>query len=200
MASECDRPKKDDPPPKGTSKGDKGKSEKGKSKGEVDDGKDISIKKVGEAAEVKEKETRELKTQDSDPKEPDAEPKVVLSEFEKTIIKTLKEKKPERSPKSIDDMDTIIETLRLFDGKVKTIRIKRVGQEQIKYGLLDSGATHNVRAIRSDEDYESLVPVEVQVAFDSEVKTELFMNREGAIIGPKGTETIVSVHEVVRAG
>ena len=40
----------------------------------------------------------------------------------------------------------------------------------------------------------------MQVAFDSEVKTELFMNREGTIIGPKGTETIVSTHEVVRAG
>ena len=70
----------------------------------------------------------------------------------------------------------------------------------MKYGLLDSGATHNVRAIRSDEDYESLVPIEVQVAFDSEVKTELFMNREGTIIGPKGTETIVSMCEVVHAG
>ena len=97
-------------------------------------------------------------------------------------------------------METIIETLKLVNSKIKTVRIKRVGQEQIKYGLLDSGATHNVRAIRSDEDYESLVPIEAQVAFDSEVKTELFMNREGTIIGPKGTETIVSTHEVVRAG
>ena len=110
-----------------------------------------------------------------------------MSEFEKSVIKTLKEKNPEKSsPKSIDDVETIIETLKLFNGKVKTIRIKRVGHEEMKYGLLDSGATHNVRAIRSDEDYKSLVPIEVQVAFDSEVKTELFMNREGAIIGPKG--------------
>ena len=66
--------------------------------------------------------------------------------------------------------------------------------------MLDSGATHNVRAIRKGEDYQSLVPIEVQVAFDSEVKAELFMNRQGTIIGPEGTESIVSARELVKAG
>ena len=33
MAGECDKPKKDDPPWKGTSKGDTGKTNKGKPKG-----------------------------------------------------------------------------------------------------------------------------------------------------------------------
>ena len=37
MAGECDKPKKDDPPIKGSPKGDKGKSEKGKSKGKPGD-------------------------------------------------------------------------------------------------------------------------------------------------------------------
>ena len=31
----CDKPKKDDPPVKGTPKGDKGKADKGKSKGKA---------------------------------------------------------------------------------------------------------------------------------------------------------------------
>ena len=73
-------------------------------------------------------------------------------------------------------------------------------EKKLQNGLLDSGATHNAREIRKDEDYQSLVPIEVQVAFDSEVKAELFMNRQGTTIGPEGTESIVSVRELVRAG
>ena len=38
------------------------------------------------------------------------------------------------------------------------------------------------------------------MAFDSEVKADLFMNRYGTIIGPEGTETIVSMHEAIEAG
>ena len=45
-----------------------------------------------------------------------------------------------------------------------------------------------------------MAPIEVQVAFDSEVKAELFMNRQETIIGPEGTESIVSVRELVKAG
>ena len=40
----------------------------------------------------------------------------------------------------------------------------------------------------------------MEVAYDSEVKTELFTNREGTIVGPEGTETIISVCEVVKGG
>ena len=40
----------------------------------------------------------------------------------------------------------------------------------------------------------------MEVAFDSEVKAELFMNKQGTIIGPEGTETIVSMSEAVKAG
>ena len=42
--------------------------------------------------------------------------------------------------------------------------------------------------------------MEVEVAFDSEVKADLFMNTYGTIIEPEGTETIVSMHEAVEAG
>ena len=66
--------------------------------------------------------------------------------------------------------------------------------------MLDSGATHNAREIKKDEDYQGLFPIEVEVAFDSEVKTELFVSRKGTIFGPERTETIVSAHEAAKAG
>ena len=66
--------------------------------------------------------------------------------------------------------------------------------------MLDSGATNNVQAVKKQENYEGLVPIEVEVAFDSEVKAELLMNPYETIIGPEGTETIASMHEVVKAG
>ena len=50
MAGECDRPKKDDPPPKGSGKGKDGK---GNSKGKADDGKGKpAVRQVGEAVET----------------------------------------------------------------------------------------------------------------------------------------------------
>ena len=61
--------------------------------------------------------------------------------------------------------------------------------------MLDSGATNNVREVKKKESLKGLIPIEVEVAFDSEVKADLFMNRYGTIVGPEGTETIVSMHE-----
>ena len=94
MAGECDRPKKEDPPPKGTPKGDKGdKGGKGKStKGQdADGGKGKpQINKV--ETEVTGKEERELQKQDSNATEPENEPGKQLEEFHKTVVKMLKEK------------------------------------------------------------------------------------------------------------
>lgn len=119
MAGECDRPKKDDrPPTQGTSKGDKGKSDKGKSKGKLGDagkGK-AQIQPLVEASETSGAEGRQLKQQDSDPKEPDAEPQKALSEFAKLVIKAFKEKeKVETSPNTIEDFESIIDTLKSFN-------------------------------------------------------------------------------------
>ena len=44
-----------------------------------------------------------------------------------------------------------------------------------------------------------MIPIEVEMAFDSYVKAKLFMTRSGTIVGPKGTETIVSTHEAAIA-
>jgi hypothetical protein len=54
--------------------------------------------------------------------------------------------------------------------------------------------------VKRNESLKVLVPMEVEVAFDSEVKADLFMNAGGTIVGPEGTETIVSVHEAIAAG
>ena len=88
MASACERPKKDDPQPKGSGKGKDGK---GKSKGKADDGKGKpAVKQVGEVVENCEEICL---TKPQGEKEPDAEPQRQLIEFEKTVVKVLREKK-----------------------------------------------------------------------------------------------------------
>jgi hypothetical protein len=118
------------------------------------------------------------------------------------VIKALKEKERlNEIRRTNNDLESIVHTLKHYSNKrIKAIKLKRVAKSERRFGLLDSGATHNVREIKKDEDYEGLFPIEVEVAFDSEVKTELFMNRRGTIIGPEGTETILSMSEVVKAG
>ena len=54
--------------------------------------------------------------------------------------------------------------------------------------------------MKKKENYNGLVPIEVEVAFDSKVKIEFFMNPYRAIIGPEGTEAIVLTTELVKAG
>ena len=69
-----------------------------------------------------------MKQQDSDPKEPDAEPQKALSEFEKLVIKALKEKeRTNTSPNTIEDLESMIDILKEFKtNRVKAIKIKRV--------------------------------------------------------------------------
>ena len=52
----------------------------------------------------------------------------------------------------------------------------------------------------SDYWYHALIPINVKVAFESKVETRLFMTRHGTIVGPKGTETIVSVNDLAKTG
>jgi hypothetical protein len=75
--------------------------------------------------------------------------------------------------------------------KIKAFKIKDDEEDGDWYGLLDSGATHCVREAQ-EEEYHSLIPIDVQVAFSSKRKTRLFMTRHGMIVGPKKTETIVA--------
>jgi len=201
MAGECDKPKKDDPPIKGSPKGDKGKDGgKGKAgKGqaaEAGKGKP-QINKV--ETEATEKEAREFQKHDSNSTEPENEPGKQLEEFQKTMIKMLKEK--DRVANPLEGLGLFVDTIRkTMEVKAKTIKIKRINKDEKRYGLLDSGATNNVRELKKKESLKGLVPIEVEIAFDSEVKADLFMNPEGTIIGPEGTETIVSVHEAIAAG
>ena len=84
--------------------------------------------------------------------------------------------------------------------KIKAFRIKDDEEDDERYGLLDSGATHCVREVQEEEEDHSLIPIDVQVAFSSEVKTKLFMTKFGTIVGPKGTETIISMSDLTKAG
>ena len=98
-------------------------------------------------------------------------------------------------------MDALIATLKnKFVGSVKAIKIRKIRKDQKRFGLLDSGATNNVREAKKKENYKGLIPIEVEVAFDSEVKAELFVNPYGTVVGSEGTETIVSMNELVKAG
>ena len=80
------------------------------------------------------------------------------------------------------------------------MKIKKFTKEEKRDGLLDSGATNNVREVKDSENFKGIIPIAAEVAFESEVTAELFINPEGAVIGPKGTETIVSTHKLVKVG
>ena len=99
LVDKCDRPKKEDRlPTKGTSKGEKGKSGKGKYKGKREDsGKGNGIPTTPKVnpeeitpkpAESKSEETLE---QEQKPEEQILDSKNKLSEFEKRVIKALKD-------------------------------------------------------------------------------------------------------------
>jgi hypothetical protein len=200
MAGDCDKPKKDDPPLKGTPKGEKGDKGKGKyTKGQdADGGKGKPpINKV--ETEANGKEDRELQKQDSNATEPENEPGKQLEEFQKTVVKMLKEKDRINNP--LEELGLMIETIKKsMDVKAKTIKVKRINKDEKRYGLLDSGATNNVREVKKKDNLAGCKPVEVEIAFDTEVLKSLVMNPEGTIIGPEGTETIVAVHEAVEVG
>ena len=88
MADACDRPKKEDPSPKG-GKDEKGR--KGKPKGKDGKGNPL-IKQLGEVPEANGTE-RELRKSDSDPREPEPEQQKELSDLEKKVIKTMRERR-----------------------------------------------------------------------------------------------------------
>ena len=92
------------------------------------------MKQVGEASGTSGNDERQLKQQDSEPKEPDAEPQKALSEFEKLVIKALKEKeKANISSNTLEDLDSITDALKKFNtNKVKAIKIKKVGNQEKK--------------------------------------------------------------------
>ena len=111
----------------------------------------------------------------------------------------LKEKDRINNP--LEELGLIVETIKkTMEIKAKTIKVKRISKDEKRYGLLDSGATDNVREVKKKESLAECKPVEVEIAFDTEVRKSLVMNPEGTIIGPEGTKTIVAVHEAIEVG
>ena len=163
MIQECDRPKKEKND-KGNPKGTKGGKPKGNDGGK---GKPIikAVTQDDSKSETEPKPARELQREGSDPKEPEGEPmKEMMEQFNKMIVKAIKEKSEE------ENIDLIVDSLKQRIGaKTKAVKIKKVNPEVRRYGLLDSGSTNNVREIKDDEDLEGVVPIEVEVASEGEV-------------------------------
>jgi len=195
QAHECDRPKRSSSLT--SAKGDQGK--KGKNRGKSDAGKGPVVKPVQPERNKDEHEApspnrRELRQEGSDPREPEREPEKVIEAFQTMMIKALKE-----GPKTTqgEELDTLIGSLKKkLEVNVKVIKVRKITSE-VRYGLLDSGATNNVRELEESEDLQGVIPIDVEVAFEGTVNAQLFMNKEGTILGPKGTEAIVSMNLLV---
>ena len=87
------------------------------------------------------------------------------------MIKALRERQTETASRpNTEDLDSLVEALTKFNKSIKAFKIKKSEPKEERYGLLDSGATHNVREVKEDEEHHTLIPIEVEVAFDSEVK------------------------------
>jgi len=193
QAFECDRPKRSPSATSGKGDGKKGK----KSKGDSTKGPTIKpVKPEGAGESEAATPQRELRQEGSDPKEPEREPEKILENFQTMMIKALKEK---GSSTHSEELDTLIGSLKKkLDVKIQTIKVRKVIPEK-RYGLLDSGATNNVREIKDgEEDLSGVVPIDVEVAFEGTVNTQLFMNKEGTILTPKGTEAIVFMNLLVK--
>ena len=91
MANVCDRPKKEEPSPIAGKDGKDDKGGKGKPRGGKDGKGNPLIRQLGEVPETNGTE-RELRKNDSDPKEPEPEQQKELSDLEKKVIKTMRER------------------------------------------------------------------------------------------------------------
>ena len=62
----------------------------------------------------------------------------------------LKEKDRVNNP--LEELGLIVETIKkTMEVKAKTIKIKRINKDRKRYGLLDSGATNNVREVKKQK-------------------------------------------------
>ena len=52
----------------------------------------------------------------------------------------------------MEDLESLIQSLQTLNtNRVKAIKVKKMTKEEKRYGLLDPGATHNVRKIKKEE-------------------------------------------------
>jgi hypothetical protein len=87
-------------------------------------------------------------------KEPHAEPQRQLTAFEKTAVKALIEKTELSKQDKDEDVAALIASLQsIATTRIKTVKLKKVSEETQRFGILDSGATHNVRELKEEEDY-----------------------------------------------
>ena len=83
------------------------------------------------------------------------------------VVKAMKEEPNHTNAASpLEEIDSLIGVLRKkFDGNnVKAIQIKKFAKEVKRYGLIDSGATNNVREAKDNENFKGIAPIEVEAA------------------------------------
>ena len=102
------------------------KGRKGKPKGGKDGKGNPLIKQLGEVPEANGKE-KELTKNDSDPREPEPEQQKELSDLDKKVIKTMRERRELlESQSNPEDLDTLVDVLTKLNTKIgfKALRIK----------------------------------------------------------------------------
>ena len=71
-----------------------------------------------------------------------------MEEFQKAAVKMLKEREKIKDP--MEELTTIVDALKKsMDVKAKAIKIRKIKKDKRRYGLLDSGATNNVREVKA---------------------------------------------------
>ena len=96
----------------------------------------------------------------------------------------LKEK--DQINKPLEELGLMIETIKkTMEVKAKTIKVKRINKDEKRYGLLDSGATNNVREVKKRESLTGRKPVEVEIAFDTEVRKRIQKELSSGLKAPR---------------
>ena len=176
----CERPR--DPPKEGGEKGGKaeGKGQK-------------AIGKIAKKEEVKEETSvKEV----AEPIAPTESVKELLEEANK-MLKSLTVKGGSEEEKTKDErlaaMQAQLDEMR----KIKVLRVSRISKQEVKYGLLDSGATHPMRGKKEMEDLKRCDEVKVSLADGSQAT--MHMTSKGVmVVDDPDVEPIVPLSYVVQ--
>ena len=86
-----------------------------------------------------------------------------------------KEQQKSEGQSSKNDIESIVGTLKYYSNKkIKAIQLNKASKTEKRYGLIDSGATHNARELKANEDYRGLFPIEVEAeSFELVVETSI---------------------------
>ena len=185
LAPACDRPRE-----ASKENGEKyGKGAEGKGSQKM-----VQRQEKKEEGPAKGEEPPQSEAQAEEPSSTSVEMKGLLEEATK-MLKGLAKQSNEKEQKGREDrlaaMQDQLDELR----KVKVLKISKMGKEDTVYGLLDSGATHPMRAARPGEDLSACESVRVTLADGHQV--DMVMTPKGIMVVENGdVEPIVPMSMV----